>query len=281
MRHMLTTAVIAIAVFAASPATAQKMGKGGIGIDETSEVPRCDVPLGTIALVEDRTAAPSEEDIPAGLRAMIRMAEAQNGGAAQKIDPLPLLKLLTAQSNCFQVLDRGEGFDALQRERALAAGGTVAGGNTQGALLAADYLLTARVLYSDGNAGGSGGGLGTMFPGAIGFKSKKLESQTMLTLVEVKTGLQKAVATGSARKKDISIIGGALTGSGIGALGGGYTSTDIGKITSFALLDAFRKLTRDVQGRIAPPIPAVSAPAPVAPPVASTGAAPATGASAQ
>ncbi|MDX3911612.1 MAG: CsgG/HfaB family protein [Sphingobium sp.] len=283
MRHILTTAhILGITALAIStPATAQKMGKGGIGIDETSEVPRCDVPLGTIALVEDRTAAPSEDDIPAGLRAMIRMAEAQNGGGSQKIDPLPLLKLLTSQSNCFQVLDRGEGFDALQRERALAAGGTVANGNTQATLLAADYLLTARVLYSDGDAGGSGGGLGTMFPGAIGFKSKKLESQTMLTLVEVKTGLQKAVATGTARKKDISIIGGALTGSGIGALGGGYTSTDIGKITSFALLDAFRKLTRDAQGRMAPSVPAAAAPAPLAPPAASSGTAPATGASTQ
>lgn len=279
MRHILTTAAhlstglaFTLAALAATPANAQKLGKGGIGIDETSDVPRCDVPLGTIALVEDRTAAPSEDDIPPGLRAMIRMAEAQNGGGSQKIDPLPLLKLLTAQSNCFQVLDRGEGFDALQRERALASGGTIANGNTQATLLAADYLLTARVLYSDGNAGGSGGGLGTMFPGGIGFKSKKLESQTMLTLVEVKTGLQKVVATGSARKKDISIIGGALMGSGIGALGGGYTSTDIGKITSFALLDAFRKLTRDAQGRISPPVATSAAPARVAPPAASVAA---------
>jgi len=267
---------------------AQKMGKGGIGIDESSDVPRCDVPLGTIALVEDRTAAPSEEDIPAGLLAMIRMAEAQNGGGSQKVDPLPLLKLLTSQSNCFQVLDRGEGFDALQRERALAAGGTIANGNTQATLLAADYLLTARVLYSDGNAGGSGGGLGTLFPGGIGFKSKKLESQTMLTLVKVKTGLQMVVATGSARKKDISIIGGALMGSGIGALGGGYTSTDIGKITSFALLDAFRKLARDAQGRIARPVATSAAPAlvatpgaSVAAPVASTGKVQAAGTPAQ
>ncbi|WP_236549568.1 CsgG/HfaB family protein [Novosphingobium sp. TCA1] len=270
--HLSTGLAFTLAALAATPANAQKLGKGGIGIDETSEVPRCDVPLGTIALVEDRTAAPSEDDIPPGLRAMIRMAEAQNGGGSQKIDPLPLLKLLTAQSNCFQVLDRGEGFDALQRERALASGGTIANGNTQATLLAAEYLLTARVLYSDGNAGGSGGGLGTMFPGGIGFKSKKLESQTMLTLVEVKTGLQKVVATGSARKKDISIIGGALMGSGIGALGGGYTSTDIGKITSFALLDAFRKLTRDAQGRIAPPVAMSAAPARVAPPAASVAA---------
>lgn len=143
------------------------------------------------------------------MRALVRMAEAQNGSASARVDPMPLLKLLTAQSNCFQVLDRGEAFDALQRERALAAGGAIANGNTQATLLAADYLLTARVLYSDGNAGGSGGGLGTLFPGGIGFKQKKLESQTMLTLVEVKTGLQTAVATGSARKKDISIVGGA------------------------------------------------------------------------
>jgi hypothetical protein len=101
-----------------------------------------------------------------------------------------------------------------------------------------------------------------MFPGGIGFKSKKLESQTMLTLVEVKTGLQKVVATGSARKKDKSIIGGALMSSGIGALGGGYASTDIGKITSFAFLDAFRKLARDAQGRIARPIATSAAPRP-------------------
>jgi hypothetical protein len=245
--------LLALNALTSTAASAQKLGKGGIGIDETTQVPRCEVPLGTIALVEERTAAPTEEDIPAGLRAMIRMAEAQNGGAAQKVDPLPLLKLLTSQSNCFQVLDRGEGFDALQRERALAAGGTVANGNTQATLLAADYLLTARVLYSDGNAGGAAGGLGTMFPGGLGFKQKKLESQTMLTLVEVKTGLQTAVATGSARKKDISILGGAaLTSAGIGALGGVYTSTDIGKITSLALLDAFRKLATTAQNRIAP-----------------------------
>jgi len=85
MRHMLTTAAhistglaFTLAALSATPATAQKTGKGGIGIDETSEVPRCDVSLGTIALVEDRTAAPSEEDIPAGLRAMIRMGGEYN-----------------------------------------------------------------------------------------------------------------------------------------------------------------------------------------------------------
>ena len=204
-----TLAIIGMLAIAATPATAQKLGKGGMGVDETTEVPRCDRPLGTIALVEERSAASPTDGLPAGMAALIRMAEAQNGGS-QRVDPLPLLKLLVAQSGCFQIVDRGEGFDALQRERQLAAGGSVAGANNQATLKAADYLLQAKVLYSDNDSGGSGGGLGSMFPGGLGFKQKVKASQTMLTLVEVKTGIQQAVATGSARKKDLSIIGGGI-----------------------------------------------------------------------
>jgi hypothetical protein len=255
-------ALLAVATIATTPAIAQKMGKGGIGIDETTEVPRCDRSLGTVALVEERSAASPTDGIPAGMAALIRMAEAQNGGS-QRVDPLPLLKLLVAQSGCFQIVDRGEGFDALQRERQLAAGGSVAGANNQATLKAADYLLQAKVLYSDNDSGGSGGGLGSMFPGGLGFKQKVKASQTMLTLVEVKTGIQQAVATGSARKKDLSILGGGLlTNSGIGALGGSYTSTDMGKITSLAMLDALKKLMTQAQGRLTP---AAAAPAPTLP----------------
>jgi len=267
-------ALLAVATIATTPAIAQKMGKGGIGIDETTEVPRCDRSLGTVALVEERSAASPTDGIPAGMAALIRMAEAQNEGS-QRVDPLPLLKLLVAQSGCFQIVDRGEGFDALQRERQLAAGGSVAGANNQATLKAADYLLQAKVLYSDNDSGGSGGGLGSMFPGGLGFKQKVKASQTMLTLVEVKTGIQQAVATGSARKKDLSILGGGLlTNSGIGALGGSYTSTDMGKITSLAMLDALKKLMTQAQGRLAPAA-AAPAPTPTAPGTAVPAAAPA------
>jgi curli biogenesis system outer membrane secretion channel CsgG len=246
--------MIAMLAATASPAIAQKMGKGGVGIDENTEVPRCERPLGTIALVEERSAASAAEGLPAGMAALIRMAEAQNGGS-QRVDPLPLLKMLVAQSGCFQVVDRGSGFDALQRERELAAGGSVAGAHNQATLKAADYLLQAKVIYSDSDSGGSGGGLGSMFPGGLGFKQKVKASQTMLTLVEVKTGIQQAVATGSARKKDLSILGGGiLTNAGVGALGGTYTSTDMGKITSLAMLDAFSKLTRQAQARLTPAV---------------------------
>ena len=111
-----------------------------------------------------------------------------------------------------------------------------------------------------------------MFPGGLGFKQKVKASQTMLTLVEVKTGIQQAVATGSARKKDLSILGGGiLTNAGVGALGGTYTSTDMGKITSLAMLDAFTKLTRQAQTRL---VPATAQSAPAVPPAAGTAPAP-------
>jgi len=257
--------MLGMLAFVASPAAAQKLGKGGIGIDENTEVPRCTRSLGTIAVVEERAAGGTAEGIPPGLAALMRMAEAQNGGS-QRVDPLPILKLLVSQSGCFQIVDRGEAFDALQRERQLAAGGAVAGANNQATLKAADYLLQAKVLYSDNDSGGSGGGLGSMFPGGLGFKQKVKASQTMLTLVEVKTGIQQAVATGSARKKDLSILGGGiLTNTGIGALGGTYTSTDMGKITSLAMLDAFIKLTTQAQSRLAPVASVPPAPAPGVP----------------
>lgn len=41
-----------------------------------------------------------------------------------------------------------------------------------------------------------------------------------------------------------------MLGLGIGALGGGYVSTDIGKVTTLAMLDAFRKLVTESQSSL-------------------------------
>jgi hypothetical protein len=87
--------LISLLALSSGPALSQKTGKGGIGIDETTEVPRCDRSLGTIALVEERVAGGTGKGLPPGLAAMMRMAQAQNGGN-QRVDPLPLLKLLVA-----------------------------------------------------------------------------------------------------------------------------------------------------------------------------------------
>lgn len=243
-----TAAALAAAGMAAS-AGAQKIGQGGTGIDERTELPRCEQPLGIVALVEEKAEDPAAQ-LPPGLAALMRMAEAQNGGSTAKVDPLPLIKLMAAKSGCFRVADRGAAMSALERERALT------GALGQPALAKADYLISAQVLYSDAKSRESGGGIGGAFGSAVGLKSKTLESQVMLSLIDVDTGLQEAVATGSARKKDVGVVGGGLLlGLGVGALGGSYGSTDIGKITSLAVLDAFRKLVTDAQGRLSPGAP--------------------------
>jgi len=257
--------VAGICVGIATAAAAQTLGKGGTGVDENAWLPACAQPLGTVALVEDRSVTGPEDQLPPGMRALVQLAERQNGAAPTKVDPIPLLKLLAARTGCFEVVERGTTFDALQRERQLAGSGSVSNGGAynQATLRAADYLLSEQVLYSDSNSSGGGGGIGASFGSAIGLKTKTLESQTMLTLVNVKTGVQTAVATGAARKRDVTVVGGGLLLTlGVGALGGVYTSTDIGKITSLALLDAFRKLTIDAQRRIAPPQSSSALPAP-------------------
>jgi curli biogenesis system outer membrane secretion channel CsgG len=241
-----TILAVTAALAAVTPSTlyAQKLGQGGTGVDETTELPRCATPLGVAALVEQK-AASATDNLSPQLQALMRMAEMQNGGSTAKVDPLPLVKLMAARSGCFAVADRGAAFDALERERALAGG-------TARPVTKADYLIQVQVLYSDAKARESGGGLGGAFGGAVGLKSKTLESQVLLTLVNVDTGIQEAVASGSARKKDLGVVGGGLLlGLGVGALGGTYGSTDIGKITSLAMLDAYRKLVADAQPRLA------------------------------
>lgn len=241
-------------VFAASlvllgpPAIAQRTGVGGTGVDENTVVPTCERSLGTIALVEEKTPTSARLDaLPPHLKAWMEIAQQQGGG--QSVDPLPLLKLLIARSRCFTVVDRGAGFEALQRERAIAsnANGVAA---PQGVLVA-DYLLTAQVVYSDSKSRDSGGVVGGLF-GGMGLRQKVAEAQTLLSLTNVGSGVQEAVASGQARKKDVGIIAGGLAGLGAGALGGTYSSTDMGKITAAALLDGYTKLVLDARSRMQP-----------------------------
>ena len=246
MRRAGSRATLMLGLALALPASlaAQKLGKGGTGVDENTELPRCDAPAGVVALVEEKQADVTQGMSP-GLQSLMRMAEAQNGESTARVDPLLLIKLMAARSSCFRVADRGGAFTALERERAMQ------GANVAKPLTKADYLISAQVLYTDAKSRESGGGLGGVFGGAVGLKSKTLESQVLLSLVNVDTGIQEAVASGAARKKDLGIVGGGLLlGLGVGALGGTYASTDIGKITSLAVLDAFRKLVNDARPRL-------------------------------
>ena len=262
--------VLAALVVGSTPATAQKMGAGGTIIDGSQPLEKCEAPLGTVSLVEEQKAATPDAILSPQMAALMALARAQQGMSSATADPMPLLKILMAQSSCFRVVDRGAAFSALQREREIAQGQQMTPGNgvAGSTLIASDYVLAVQVIYQDENAGGGGGGGGGIGGGlgsALGIKTKRLESQVLMTLTAVRTGEQVAVASGSARKKDTRFIGGGLVGLGLGAVAGGYESTDIGKVTAAALLNAYDRLIPQVRRMVAQPAFAGGAPSRVQP----------------
>lgn len=209
-------------------------GSAGAGGTEgqASELVQCARPIGTAALVEPDRPYWSQYGLSS---------------------PIPLLRLMMAQSGCFQVVDRGAASRALQRERELAGQGELAKGSAMGGgqMVAADFVITPNVVHQDADAGGGLGAVGSLLPGvagavAGGVRTKNLEAQTVLFLTNVRTGVQEAVAEGSATKRDIGWGAGGFGGVIAGA-GGGYQDTEVGKIVAAAFLDAHNKLVAQLR----------------------------------
>ncbi|MBN4050480.1 SH3 domain-containing protein [Gammaproteobacteria bacterium AH-315-M22] len=166
--------------------------------------------------------------------------------------PLPMIKLMMQQSGCFTIVDRGRSSVALKAERALASEGEFQKGSNLGSgqMVAADYIITPDVVHEDEDAGGAFGGLGGLLPGRAGalfggLKTKKLEAQVTLAVTNVRTSVQEAIATGSAKKSNLSFGGGGFIG-GLAGFGGGYDNTDIGKIVVAAYMDAHNNLVNQL-----------------------------------
>ena len=206
------------------------MAQGGAAMGSgsgqgTPQIPHCGAPLGTVALVED-----------------------ENPGLAQHglTSPVPVMRLIIAQSNCFNVVDRGQALTRIQQESALT--GRAAGRQK---LVAAQYFMTPNIIFQDANSGGMGGGLGALLPGYAGLVAgavgaKESQAQTLLTLTQTSSGLQVAVSEGSAQTRDFSFLGFGL-GGGVGGALGAYGSTDIGKTVVAALVDAYSKLVTQLK----------------------------------
>src|SRR5262245_49936662 len=174
--------------------------------------------------------------------------------------PEALLKLFVRQSGCFTLVDRGKGFEMAQQERALAAGGALQGGSNIGGgqVRAADYILVPDIVSKNGNASGTniGGLLGGFmggFAGAI-VANINISSKTadvLLTVTNVRTSEQQAMAQGHGSKTDVG-FGGGLGGFGVGAFGAAgasnYANTAIGQVVTLAYIDAYTKLVTDMGG---------------------------------
>jgi curli biogenesis system outer membrane secretion channel CsgG len=241
---MIRTALFAgaIAGFISAPGTAQHLA-GPSGTQKTQEatmndVPRCVRKLGTLSVMNG--------DDPSG------WTQFQLSG------PEKLIKVLVQRSGCFNLVDRGAGLSAAERERDIGNGlGLQRRSNVgQGQVKAADYVLVAEVQAANRNSGGGavGAGLGGLIGGrfgalAGGISSKKMEANTVLSLTNVRTTETIAVQDGYAAKNSLSFGGGGglgFFGGAAGLVGGGYDNTDIGRIVTLAFIQAYSKMVTDL-----------------------------------
>ena len=245
-RGVLMTAAALVAAtslaFAQGGVTTAKPGQGGSVVQgsagtSASKAPegleRCEKPMGAVAVVE-----PQQEVVTALLRFKLQ-------------SPTGLIRMMIQQSNCFIVVERGAGMNNAMQERQLAqAGQTRAGSNMGGGqIVTADFILTPSVAFSEGNAGGVGGGLASRLGGGIGGIAGGLkfkEAQTSMLLADARSTVQVAAAEGSTKKADLR-LGAGLFGGGFGAAGGGYGNSNEGKIIAAAFMDNYNQLVLAVR----------------------------------
>ena len=218
-------------------------GEAGNAQNEATALRHCDQPLGTMALVEDQSSY--------GL--------AQYGLES----PVPLLRLLASQSNCFAVVERGQGArpHAAGARPAATSGLLQTGSNVGGAqIIAADYLLTpyvtSRKTTRAGSAARSARRSAAFCPTGSARPSARwpaacssAKRRPCSTVADQRSGLQIAVAEGSAKTSDI--LGGAFALGGLPGFAGlgGFANTNQGKVVSAAFLDAFNSLVDQLAAR--------------------------------
>src|SRR4051812_22284467 len=210
--------------------------KGGAGTDGSTGdkgLEHCDKPMGAMAVVE-----PQSEILSALTRYRLS-------------SPVGLIRMMIQQSSCFIVVERGVGMQNLMQERQLASGGEMRQGSNLGGgqMMAADFVMTPSVVFSENNAGGVGAAAGGLLGGkfaAVAGGLKFKEAQTSMLVADSRSGVQVAAAEGSTKKADLR-LGGALFGGGGGASGGGYGNTNEGKIIAAAFMDNYNNIVRAVR----------------------------------
>lgn len=233
-RRAIVALLAGASLFVTGPAEAQKLAGASSGqkLQEktAADVPHCARKLGTLSIVDGDNSS---------------YWTAWNLAAPSK-----LLKVLVQRSGCFNLVDRGSGLNAAEKERAIGGNlGLQRGANVgQGQIKAADYVLVAEIQGANGNVSGSGvaGGIGGLLGGRVGgllggIKSKKLEANTVVSLTNVRTTETLATEEGYAAKNNLSFGGGGFFAVA-GAAGGGYDNTEIGRIVTLSFIQAYSKL---------------------------------------
>jgi len=205
------------------------------------QIPKCSRPIGTLAVHEPQSG--------------------NDWWTAMNLEsPAALIKVYVARSHCFTLVDRGAGLRAAEEERSLAASGEERVGSNigKGQMKAADYVLIPDIANRNANAGRThigGGLLGRILPHGIGavvggVSLDKKSADVVLTLTDVRSTEQVALAQGHSDKTDIGWSGGGAGGFFGGFAAGGassYANTEIGQVIAMAYLNAYTKLVADIK----------------------------------
>lgn len=219
--------------------TATGSAGGATATNANASLERCDSPVGTTSFIEDTSAA------------WFHTVHNQYGLPSTTM----VLRMLAQQSNCFIVVERGKGFAAVEGERRLERSGETRPGSNfgPGQLVAADYVITPSVIFSADDTGGITGmlaGLSRHFPqlGGVSGGVKQKEAATMLALTDNRSGVQVAIAEGSASAFNFNAAGWGmgLPGAAIAGIGA-YGKTPEGKIIAASFTDSFNQLVRAVK----------------------------------
>ncbi len=166
--------------------------------------------------------------------------------------PVPLIRMMVQQSNCFVVVERGRAMQNLMQERRLAESGQLRSNSNMGAgqMVTADYVLTPDVVFSSRDTGGLGAALGSRLGGwggaLLAGSMKFKEAQTSMLLADTRSSLQVASAQGSAKKTDFG-LGGLFTGTTGGVGLGAYENTPEGKVVAASFLDNWNNIVRSIR----------------------------------
>lgn len=238
-RHTLSTlsCALALAVAAAPAFSAQSAQQQRA--QKSAQIPVCARNLGTIAVIEPKN----------------------NWWTANQLgSPTAVIKVFVNKSRCFTLVDRGKGMAAMRAERELASEGELRGGSNlgKGQIKAADYALVPDLVSQ--NARDSGNNVGALVGGLIGNRTvatlagglsvKRKTADVVLTVTDMRSSEQVAMAEGHASKTDlgwgagVGVFSGGFGGAGVS----GYANTEIGQVITLAYLQAYTDLVAQLGG---------------------------------
>ncbi|RMH89093.1 peptidoglycan-binding protein [Lysobacter pythonis] len=238
---LATAMVVGTALLTSQPAAAQRKSAQQTRAEQTQQIPVCAKRLGSIAVLEPENRWWNDYGLSS---------------------PEALIKLFVSKSKCFTLVDRNKGLNAMMGERGLAASGELRGRSNigKGQIRAADYALVPDMISRNSNAGGTGIGaaLGGLIGGRIGsiaggLNMRRKTADVMLTVTDMRSSEQVAMAEGHAKKTDIGFSGGGmgLAGNLLAAGGAGlssYSNTEIGQVVTLAYLQAYTNLINELGG---------------------------------